>query len=690
MTYMIKKKKAVIYVRVSDIKQLEGVSLGHQEDKTTKYMELEDYEVVMVFKEEGRSAKDQWRDEFQNMMKYIRENKGEIDAVCFYALSRLGRNVRLVLETIDQLNRMKVAVYSYSEKLDTTSSQGKFTLTILSALAQLESDQIRERVMPNMRYSVENEGRWMGARYVPYGYESKALEDETNETKKPRKHLVVIPEQAEIVKLIFNLYCEGIGDDINAGQFKIAKWMNENGYRYKDGSEWTSKRVYDILKNGHLYAGFLIWNRYGSDWKMVEVEDEMGNITDKYEYSKRTKTQKPVRITFKKPENEVAFGKGIHKAIITELRWEHSKAKLEANSKKVKKENLDLTRQAKHLFTHVIVCPTCKGPMGASTMTRKNAKGEEVKDVYYKCQKAARGGMCKHNLIKEEYFKEKIEEVAIEFYRYYMYHNINNMVVNQLMFNQDYLSDEETEIKSLQMQREMKQKQIDDLYVSYKIDKSPAIPNEETYLRLLNRFAGEIDEIDRQIKIATEKKKESKLNNNEIKLMVEKMKPFENVQDYYNNLTSEGKMDFLSEIIYEIHIDKEEGRKGPNSLSFNRLILYYKFFDPRYSLDEDISGFYKQMEDDEELESKYDEMVMAVRKDLKLGMFDGETELMTEKLAELGGMFNIQFYDEIDEEIKTPNVRLYFLTSNPYLEEEDLDLELLKEMLLQNKKQANE
>lgn len=687
MTEMMRKKKAVIYVRVSDIKQLDGVSLGHQEDKTRKFMEVYDYEIVKVFREEGRSAKDQWRDEFINMMKYIRENKDEIDAVCFYALSRLGRNVRLVLETIDQLTRMKVSVHSYHEKLDTTSSSGKFTLTILSALAQLESDQIRERVMPNMKYSVENEGRWMGARYVPYGYESKALE---TENKKSRKHLVVIPDQAENVKLIFDLYCDGIEDDINAGQFKIAKWLNENGYRYKDGSEWTSKRVYDILKNGHLYAGYLLWNRYGSEYKMVEVEDEMGNVTDKYEMSKRTKTPKPIRITIKKPENEVAFGKGIHEAIIAELRWEQSKAKLEANSKKVKKDNLDLTRQAKHLFTHVLVCPTCKGPMGASTMTRTNAKGEEVKDVYYKCQKAARGGMCKHNLIKEEYIKEQIEEVAISFYKYYMYHNINNMVVNQLIFNQDFLSDEETEIKALNMQREIKQKQIDDLYESYVVNKSPLIPDEESYMRTLNRYLEDRNEIDRQIKIASEKKKETNLNSNEIKLMVERMKPFESIEDYYSNLTSEGKMDFLSEIFYEIHIDKEEGRKGPNSLSYNKFILYYKFFDPRYSFDEDLNGFYKQMEDDEELESKYDEMVMAVRKDLKLGIFDDETELMTEKLAELGGLYNIQFYDEIDEEIKTPNVKLYFLTSNPYLEEEDLDLELMKEMLLQNKKQATE
>lgn len=433
-----------------------------------------------------------------------------------------------------------------------------------------------------------------------------------------------------------------------------------------------------------------MWNRYGSDWKMTEVEDEFGNITDKYEYSKRTKTTKPIRINYKKSENEIAFGKGIHEAIITELRWEQSKAKLEANSKKVKKDNLDLTRQAKHLFTHVLVCPTCKGPMGASTMTRKNARGEEVKDIYYKCQKAARGGMCKHNLIKEEYIKNQIEEVAISFYKYYMYHNINNMVIGQLMFNQDYLSDEETEIKALNMQREIKQKQIDDLYVSYKVEKSPSIPNEEAYLRLLNRFAGEIEDIDRQIKIASEKKKETNLNSNEIKLMVERMKPFESIEDYYHNLTNEGKMDFLSEVFFEIHIDKEEGRKGVNSLSFNKFILYFKYFDPTYSIDEDIKAFYNQMEEDDELEGKYNEMVIAVRKDLKLGIFDDETVEMTEKLAELGGLYNIQFFDEIDEKIKTPNVKLYFLTSSPYLQEEDLDLELIKEMLMQNKKQTTE
>ena len=286
-----RKKKAIIYCRVSTAGQVEeGVSLDNQLHKCKSFLEAQkdEYEILKVFREEGQSGKTEWRDEFQAMMNYIRENKHEVDAVCFYAINRLGRNVQLVLNTINELQEYDITVLSVTESLDTSNSMGRFVLNIFASLSELESDQIAQRVFDNMHFSVSNYGTWQGARYYPYGYKPQNELDE-----KGNRPLQIIPEQAEQVKLIFEWYVKGLDGDTNVGTYRIARRLNELGYKYlRDNSEWTNKRVFDIIKNAHFYAGWYYWNRTGTRNKVIYEETEFG-IKRKLVMSKRAVTIHP-------------------------------------------------------------------------------------------------------------------------------------------------------------------------------------------------------------------------------------------------------------------------------------------------------------------------------------------------------------------------------------------------------------
>ena len=136
--------KAILNIRVSTSKQVEqGASLNTQEAKLRQYAGFHDFDQVEVIADEGLSGKTTARPGFQRLMDTMRA-KG-VDAVIVYSLSRFARNTIATLEAIEVMNRRGVAFHSLTENIDTTSPVGRFFLTTLAGLAQLEREQIGER-----------------------------------------------------------------------------------------------------------------------------------------------------------------------------------------------------------------------------------------------------------------------------------------------------------------------------------------------------------------------------------------------------------------------------------------------------------------------------------------------------------------------------------------------------------------
>lgn len=169
--------KAIGYVRVSTEDQArEGISLDNQENKIKAYADLNSLELVDVVRDEGISGKTMDRAGMNRINAAI--EAAEINAVIVYKLDRLSRKTIDILNTLDGWEKRNIAFHSITDKIDTKTAAGKFLLTILSALAQMERDLISERTVDALAHKKKS-GEWCGR--VPFGYrieDNHLVEDE--------------------------------------------------------------------------------------------------------------------------------------------------------------------------------------------------------------------------------------------------------------------------------------------------------------------------------------------------------------------------------------------------------------------------------------------------------------------------------------------------------------------------------
>ena len=160
-----------VYIRVSTKEQAkEGLSLSAQKTIIEKYIEIEQQfenkvRNLFLFKDEGKSGKDLNRTGLKQMIAYV-ENR-TLNNIVVVKLDRLTRNLENLQHLIYKFNKYNVNLLSIKEKLDTDSATGRFFISILGSLAQLEREQVSERV-----YDVFKE--MIGQRHVgskaPFGY----------------------------------------------------------------------------------------------------------------------------------------------------------------------------------------------------------------------------------------------------------------------------------------------------------------------------------------------------------------------------------------------------------------------------------------------------------------------------------------------------------------------------------------
>jgi len=157
--------KVMGYVRVSTEEQArEGISLEVQEDKVKKYADLHNLDLVEVIRDEGKSGKDLNREGIQKVITLCKDRS--VDHLVVYKMDRLTRRTLDLLTLVEEVFKPnRVQFHSISEKVDTSTAQGKFFLTITGAMAQMERDLISERTREALQYKIskgENVGSPQG------------------------------------------------------------------------------------------------------------------------------------------------------------------------------------------------------------------------------------------------------------------------------------------------------------------------------------------------------------------------------------------------------------------------------------------------------------------------------------------------------------------------------------------------
>ena len=213
------------YVRVSTKEQAEsGLGLEAQVNKIKAYCELYDLELVDVFIDDGYSGKTLDRPALQRLIKRL-EN-GEAEGVVIAKLDRLTRSVADMGVLLERVFKDK-ELFSVSENVSTRTPSGRLVLNVLISVAQWERETIVERTKDALRAKRERGEKTGGD--VPFGY------DEIDGKLIPNE------KEQRIIELIKRLRSKGYGLK------RIARFLNENGFKTKKGRAFTHIQVKRIL-----------------------------------------------------------------------------------------------------------------------------------------------------------------------------------------------------------------------------------------------------------------------------------------------------------------------------------------------------------------------------------------------------------------------------------------------------------
>jgi len=233
---LTKKARVAAYTRVSSGKDAMLHSLAAQINYYKKMIQdNHEWEFVGVYADEALTGTKNSREEFQQLLTDCRERK--LDMIITKSISRFARNTLTLLETARELKALSVDVFFEEQNIHSISSEGEMILTLLASMAQEESRSVSENMKWRIKKDFEQGIMWGGNSC--YGY------------KLENKQLIMIPEEADIVRLIFQLYIEGKGADT------IGKILDAKGIKPKYSSKWNRSTIMTILSN-YNYTGDLI------------------------------------------------------------------------------------------------------------------------------------------------------------------------------------------------------------------------------------------------------------------------------------------------------------------------------------------------------------------------------------------------------------------------------------------------
>lgn len=230
-----------IYCRVSTEEQAtEGFSIHAQKGKLTKYAEINDWDIVDYYVDDGISGKNLTeRPEVSRLIEDVK--KGKIKNVLIYKLDRLTRSVKDLIYLIELFDKNNCTFNSQTEKIDTSNAVGRMFVKIIGIFAEFERENLAERVTFGYEQKTK-EGNYTNCNGV-FGYNYIVGKGKLKLNK----------NEAVYVKKIYNWYLEG------DSMLKIAKKLKDLNVSTKRGGKWNQSTIYSILTNP-LYIGNV---RYG-------------------------------------------------------------------------------------------------------------------------------------------------------------------------------------------------------------------------------------------------------------------------------------------------------------------------------------------------------------------------------------------------------------------------------------------
>ena len=362
-----KRMKVAAYCRVStELEQQESSYEAQVEYYTSKIEENPNWKNAGIYADDGKSATNtKKRDDFNAMIKDALD--GKIDMILTKSVSRFARNTVDALITIRKLKEKNVAVVFEKESVNTLDGTGEILLTILSSLAQEESRNISENT------------RWGVVRRFEKGQVIVNHNKFMGYTKNEKGELVIVPEEAEIVRTVFRLYLEGYS------AAKISAHLQEKGIRTTTGKEkWHATVVMKMLRNEKYMGDALLQKTYTVDF-MTKKKVINNGIVPQY---------------YVENDHEAIIPKEIFREVQTEI-----KRRAELCRSKTEKKS-ECSRYSGYALTGVLLCGECGQGYRRVTWSRNGKK-----KIVWRCSNRLKNG--KRNCQKSASIEEKVLHSAI-------------------------------------------------------------------------------------------------------------------------------------------------------------------------------------------------------------------------------------------------------------------------------------
>lgn len=354
----------VAYMRYSSENQRDGYSIEAQQRAIDEYCQRMGWTIVHYYKDEAMTGTNDNRKDFLQMIADAAT--GNFQGVVVHKFDRFSRDKYDNAIYKRELRNYGIRVHSVLEQLD-DSPESLILETLLEGMAQYYSENLSREVKKGLKEKALK-GKWCGG-IPPYGY----IVDEKTE------YLKVVPDEAEIVRLIFDMYNNGTPVQ------EIANHLNSLGYKTKatekkKGIDFSSQTVRSILRNEKYNGTFMFSKR-----KKI-----------------KTKTGSTQR---KQKDSDVIVVEGVVPKIIEDELWISVQNRLNSNT-------YNTTRaKVQYLLNGLMVCRECGAPyVGGGSVPRYDKNGNEVARYnFYICSKKRKT----HDCIATQVSKERIENAVI-------------------------------------------------------------------------------------------------------------------------------------------------------------------------------------------------------------------------------------------------------------------------------------
>lgn len=520
--------KCVLYPRVSTEMQVDGFSLDGQRSSLKRFADREEMTVVDIYEDAGKSGKSiEGRPAFKKMLSDI-ENGLQIDYILVYKLSRFGRNAADILNSLEFIQSYGINLICIEEGIDSSQESGKLLISVLSAVAEIERENIIEQTM-NGRKEKARQGGWNGG-FAPYGY---YLKD---------KNLFVQEEEAEVIRIIYDKFA-----NTEMGYGGVAQYLNLQGIKKiqrQNGklNEWSGSFVRQILDNP-VYCGKIAFGR--------RAKEKVKGTKNEYRQAW---------------QEEYIVADGKHEAIISKELWNRVREKrIETGIKQPSR----VGKERSYLLTGLLRCPACSGPMYINKHAWTNKDGTYKEVYYYVCSRNrnVRGKSCTYKAMLK---KTEIEPLVIA--------SIKELVSNKT-FAKEVKSRIGTQIDTTTIDREIKNYESKlrevDLNKARLENEIDTLPEDTRYRErklhdMTIRLDGMYDimvELEEKIEDAKLKRRSVEMNaitlDNVYRLMI-------NFEKMYDRINDEERKTLVSSLIKEIQIYPREETEVPlKSIFFN-------------------------------------------------------------------------------------------------------------------------